>query len=67
MSTNTIREHMLALVQQRLAAERYGLAAGGPYIADLHHDGEAFRAPYVGAAVTEIAMLRADLSGRTLG
>lgn len=53
---------------QRLYAERtlaglHGLERQRSYMADLRQDIEACEHALVGAAVTEIACLRADLSG----
>jgi hypothetical protein len=53
---------------QRLQAERLdavdaGLGDNALYMNDLEQDIEASRAVYVGLAVTEIATLRAQLSG----
>lgn len=67
MPTNDIRDRLLAQVHERLAAERAGLAAEGAYIANRDGDVEGVRAAYIGAVVTEIAMLRADLGNRTTG
>jgi hypothetical protein len=57
---------------QRMQAERLdaadaGLADNPLYMTELETDIEATRATYVGLAVTEIASLRGELSGRQLG
>jgi hypothetical protein len=57
---------------QRLQAERIdatdaGLRDNALYMADLDTEIDAMRAAYVGLAVTEIASLRAELSGRQFG
>jgi hypothetical protein len=44
-----------------------GLAADGAYMADLDDEIAACRAAYVGAAVTEIAVMRGELSGALAG
>ena len=49
--------------EERLLAVEIGLAADGAYMADLEDEIAACRAAYVGAAVTEIATMRAELSG----
>jgi hypothetical protein len=69
-STMTATEARLRL--QRLQAEHLdaieaGLGDNALYMADLRNDIEASRAIYVGAAVTEIATLRAQLSGPQRG
>lgn len=62
---------MQSLLQQ-LHAERAlalveGLGSCSPYMADLDEEIAAMRDAYVGAAVTEIATLRAELSGPQVG
>ena len=57
---------------RRLAAERRdaldaGLGANATYMRDLSADIAASREAFVGLAVTEIASLRAQLSGRQEG
>ena len=57
---------------RRLAAERRdaldaGLGANATYMRDLYADIAASREALVGLAVTEIATLRAELSGRLEG
>ena len=53
---------------QRLAAERIDAAeAGLAAVAQLADEIAASRAAYIGLAVTEIAVLRAELSGRQVG
>lgn len=55
------------LEAERLDAVEAGLGENALYMNDLEHDIEASRALYVGAAVTEIATLRAQLSGPQVG
>ena len=50
-----------------MMASLHGLASDPAYIADLHDEIDAARHAYVGAAVIEIASLRAELSGALLG
>ena len=69
-STMTATEARLRL--QRLQAEHLdaieaGLGDNALYMADLESDIDAYRALYVGLAVTEIATLRGQLSGRQVG
>ena len=57
---------------RRLHAERalaalHGLLEQSHYMADLDEEILVCREAYVGAAVTEIAVLRAELSGRLQG
>jgi hypothetical protein len=55
------------LEAERLDAVEAGLGENALYMTDLEHDIEASLALYVGAAVTEIATLRAQLSGPQVG
>jgi hypothetical protein len=55
------------LEAERLDAVEAGLGENALYMTDLEHDIEASRALYVGLAVTEIATLRAQLSGPQVG
>lgn len=52
-------ERALALIE--------GLQSCSPYVVDLDEEIAATRHAYVGAAVTEIASLRAELCGPQLG
>jgi hypothetical protein len=60
---NTLRR----LQAERLDAVEAGLGENALYMNDLEYDIEASRALYVGLAVTEIATLRAQLSGPQVG
>ena len=63
MSTAThARQQMLSLTAERLDAREAGLAGNAAYMADLEADIADCRDAYVGAAVTEIACLRARLT-----
>ena len=55
------------LEAERLDAVEAGLGGNALYMTDLENDIEASRAVYVGAAVTEIATLRAQLGGPQVG
>jgi hypothetical protein len=55
------RLHLLLL--ERSLADLEGLTAHARYRADLEGEISATRSAYVGAAVTELASLRAQLSG----
>ena len=63
MTTSELRRRIAALQAERMDAADHGLGRVGPYMADLDHELDACRQAYVGAAVTEIATLRAQLSG----
>jgi hypothetical protein len=72
MSTPThtatdVKRHLDLLHEERQLAVQIGLAADGAYMADLDDEIAAVRAAYVGAAVTEIATIRAELSGPLVG
>ena len=60
-----IRLHELEI--ERALASIEGLGDNLAYMADLDREIAATRSAYVGAAVTEIASLRAQLSGPRLG
>ena len=67
MTATEIRSHLDTLAEERAAALAWGAAAIPAYIADLQAEIDAYRAAYVGAAVTEIASFRAQLSGAQVG
>jgi hypothetical protein len=67
MSSAEIRAHLLELTQERNEAERAGLSANETYMTDLDEEIVAYRLALVGAAVTEIAVLRGELFGREFG
>ena len=60
-------DHLQLLLAERALAEVEGLAANQTYMADLEGEIAATRDAYVGAAVTDIAVLRGRLSGRLQG
>jgi hypothetical protein len=62
-----ISNHLQELQAERALASIENLASDSPYTADLDGEIEATTRAYVGAAVTEIAMLRAELSGPQVG
>jgi hypothetical protein len=62
-----IHAHLLDLQVERTLASIEGLAANSAYMAHLDGEIEATTSAYVGAAVTEIATLRAELSGPQVG
>jgi hypothetical protein len=62
-----IHTHLLELHAERAFASIEGLAVNSAYMADLDGEIEATARAYVGAAVTEIATFRAELSGPQVG
>jgi hypothetical protein len=62
-----IHTHLLELQAERTLASIEGLAVDSAYMVDLNWDIEATTSAYVGAAVTEIATFRAELSGPQVG
>jgi hypothetical protein len=62
-----VQAHLLVLRAERTLASIEGLAADSAYMADLDGEIEATTSAYVGAAVTEIATLRAELFGPQVG
>jgi hypothetical protein len=62
-----IHAHLLELQAERALASIEELAVDSVYMADLDGEIEATVRAYVGAAVTEIATFRAELSGPQVG
>jgi hypothetical protein len=62
-----IHAHMQELQAERALASIEGLAVNSAYMADLDGEIEATARAYIGAAVTEIATFRAELSGPQVG
>jgi hypothetical protein len=67
MSAIEVHDHLQQLHVERALALIEGLEDNAAYMADLEDEIAATRVAYVGAAVTEIASLRAELSGPQLG
>jgi hypothetical protein len=67
MPATAVLHHLAELAAERASAWLYGLDGDESYMADLHDEIAEARAAYVGAAVTEIAILRAELSGALQG
>jgi hypothetical protein len=61
------RAYLRLLESERALASLEGLDDDRAYLDDLRNELTAIRAIYVGAAVTEIAVLHADLAGRLEG
>jgi hypothetical protein len=67
MSAHDMRLHLAGLMAERRAATEANLDGNAVYMRDLEDDLVAAREAYVGLAVTEIATLRGELSGRQVG
>jgi hypothetical protein len=67
MTATAARQQLQRLQAERLDAVDAGLGDNELYMADLESDITASRVAYVALAVTEIASLRAQLSGPQLG
>jgi hypothetical protein len=67
MTAIQIHTHLLELQAERALASIEGLAVDSVYMADLDGEIEATASAYVGAAVTDIATLRAELFGPQIG
>jgi hypothetical protein len=67
MSAVEVHIHLSELLVERALALVEGLSTDGAYMADLDDEIAATRHAYIGAAVTEIATLRGELSGRRVG
>lgn len=66
-SAAEIRAHLDRLFAEWRQAESVGLTVLGPYMADLAAEIAACRAAFVATSVSEIALLRAELSGIQVG
>jgi hypothetical protein len=67
MTATDARQQLHRLQAERLDAVDAGLADNELYMADLESDIAASHVAYVALAVTEIATLRAQLSGAQVG
>ena len=67
MAAVEIHTHLLELQAERALASIEGLAVNSAYMADLDGEIEATTCAFLGAAVTEIATLRAEVSGPQVG
>ena len=67
MTTHELKNEIHRLQAERALASIEGLSGIALYMDDLESELEAVRHAYVGAAVTEIASLRAGLSGPLSG
>ena len=66
-TTAGLREHLEQLQRERAAAALAGLDANPLYMRDLADELDAVRDAYIGAAVNEIASLRAALGAPLRG
>ena len=66
-TASEIHTHLLELQAERALASITGIAAGSAYMADLDGEITATNSAYVGAALTEIATFRGQLSGPQVG
>jgi hypothetical protein len=66
-SASDIQGHLHQLYAERALASVEGLDANDRYMDDLQTEIAITRSAYVGLAVTEIATLRGQLSGRLQG
>jgi hypothetical protein len=66
-SATEIYTHLVELQAERALASIKGLAANSVYMVDLYGEIETTARAYIGAAVTEIATFRAELSGPQVG
>ena len=64
MFATEMHNQLQDLQAERALARIEGLASDSAYMADLEQEIAATHSAYVGAAVTEIASLRAQLLGR---
>jgi hypothetical protein len=67
MTAHDMRLHLAGLMAERLEATEANLDANALYMRELEDDLVAARQAYIGLAVTEIATLRGELSGRQVG
>ena len=67
MTANDMRLYLAGLMAERLEAAEANLDSNAVYMRELEDDLVAAREAYIGLAVTEIATLRGELSGRQAG
>jgi hypothetical protein len=67
MSAIEMQTHLKQLEEELALALAEGLGDSEAYMADLHEEISETRHAYVAVAVTEIAVLRAELSGPQVG
>lgn len=64
---DSLLDRMRELQAEHALAALEGIGDDSPYMHDLRVELEGTRSAYVGAAVTSIATLRGELSGRLYG
>jgi hypothetical protein len=64
---SSVRQQLVVLEAERATAHLAGLDSQPEYMEDLNAEIDAYRTAYLGIAVTEIATLRGELSGRLQG
>jgi hypothetical protein len=67
MTAVDVKRRLALLFEERALAKTVGLADDPAYMGDLEEEISATKAAWTGAAVTEIALLRARMSGAQLG
>jgi hypothetical protein len=67
MTAIDVKRRLVLLFEERALAMTVGLGDDPAYMADLDDEIAATKAAWTGAAVTEIASLRAQLSGALAG
>jgi uncharacterized protein YihD (DUF1040 family) len=67
MYATEVRQHLMLLGEERVLAHEAGLDHDRAYMSDLEDEIAIYRSAYAGAAVTEIAMLRARIDGTLQG
>jgi hypothetical protein len=67
MLSSEIRVRLKELAHERVAAENAGLGGNRAYMDDLESEIAIYRLALVGAAVTDIAVVRGELFGRQFG
>ena len=67
MTAFEMQAQLQELRAERALASLEGLIDNDSYLASLDHEIEVVRGAYVGAAVTEVATFRAQLSGPQVG
>jgi hypothetical protein len=67
VSSAQIRAHLIELANERVEAERAGLADNSAYMDDLEDEIAIYRRALVAAEVTAIAVVRGAVFGREQG
>jgi hypothetical protein len=67
MTAAELRGHLLKLQAERALALDTGVGEAALYMSDIDEEIELSRELYVASAVTEIATLRAEISGPQVG